>query len=148
MSNNKVGEIALTTPNREQVLHCLWQIANLTPDITRGSVTGQIKALSMIIAMENFIPDRRAMASQSNSAPAPAKFYKSEWLRQQEANAAGPQPAPASEQEEAPQDPGPSQSTVTNPVLFSQTPAEPPYVPLSTPIPDARIPFSIKIHPR
>src|ERR1700677_3937498 len=46
--------------DREQVLARLWQIANLGPEMTRGSVTGQVKALSMIIAMQNFIPDRLA----------------------------------------------------------------------------------------
>jgi hypothetical protein len=45
---------------REQVLARLWEIANLSPEMTRGSITGQVKALSMIVAMEGLIPDRRA----------------------------------------------------------------------------------------
>jgi hypothetical protein len=57
--------------DREQVLARLWEIANLSPEMTRGSITGQVKALSMIIAMENFIPDRKAV-SEKNSPPAPA----------------------------------------------------------------------------
>src|ERR1700753_3643766 len=32
---------------REQVLARLWEIANLSPEMTRGSVNAQIKALSM-----------------------------------------------------------------------------------------------------
>ena len=44
--------------DREQVLARLWEIANLSPEMTRGSITGQVKALSMIVAMQNFIPDR------------------------------------------------------------------------------------------
>ena len=44
--------------DREKVLDRLWEIANLSPEMTRNSVTGQVKALSMIVAMENFIPDR------------------------------------------------------------------------------------------
>jgi hypothetical protein len=48
--------------------------------MTRGSITGQVKALSMIVAMQNFIPDRRAVdpvSSEKKSAPAPAQppFY-------------------------------------------------------------------------
>src|ERR1700685_1794831 len=44
---------------RDQVLPRLWEIANLSPEMTRGSITGQVKALSMIVAMQkNFIPDR------------------------------------------------------------------------------------------
>ena len=57
--------------DREQVLNRLWEIANLSPDKTRGSITGQVKALEMIAAMENFIPNRRAVASQKKSVPEP-----------------------------------------------------------------------------
>ena len=46
--------------DREQVLNRLWEIAYLSPEMTRGSITGQVKALSMIVAMQNFIPDRHA----------------------------------------------------------------------------------------
>jgi hypothetical protein len=59
--------------DREQVLERLWEIAKLSPEMTRGSVTGQMKALSMIVAMLNFIPDRRAISSEKKSAPAPAR---------------------------------------------------------------------------
>src|SRR5580693_5945946 len=58
--------------HREQVLARLWEIANLSSEMTRGSITGQVKALSMIIAIEGLIPDRRAASSQNKSAPAPA----------------------------------------------------------------------------
>ena len=62
--------------DREQVLNRLWELAHLSPEMTRGSITGQVKALSMIVAMENFIPDRRAVdrlaiPSEKKSAPAP-----------------------------------------------------------------------------
>ena len=69
--------------DREQVLARLWEIANLSPEMTRGSITGQVKALSMIVAMQNFIPDRRAVSSEKKSAPAPAhpQIYTAAWLR-------------------------------------------------------------------
>src|ERR1700722_14036576 len=71
--------------DREQVLNRLWEIANLSPDMTRGSVTGQVKALSMIVAMENFIPNRIAASSEKKSAPGPApQIYASAWLRGQQ----------------------------------------------------------------
>ena len=41
---------------REQVLARLWEIANLSPEMTRGSVTAQVKALTMIVAIEGLIP--------------------------------------------------------------------------------------------
>jgi hypothetical protein len=85
------------TLDREQVLARLWEIANLSPEMTRGSVTGQVKALSMIVAMENFIPDRRAVPSEKQSPPAPTpQIYASAWLRrQQEGTNIDPQPSPA-----------------------------------------------------
>jgi hypothetical protein len=88
-------------PSREQVLDRLWEIANLSPEMTRNSITGQVKAISLIIAMENFIPDRRAVAAEKKSAPAPvnAQIYQSEWLRKQQAathaTTSDPQPTPA-----------------------------------------------------
>ena len=144
--------------DRQQVLDRLWEIANLSPEMTRGSVTGQVKALSMIVAMENFIPDRRAVSSQekkSPSAPAP-EIYASAWLRKQQATTIDPQPSPSPNQEEdspavpgsaaaAPPDPGPGQSTFVKPSSPSEAP--PPYVPLFTPVPDLRVPFSIKKNP-
>ncbi len=57
--------------DREQVLNRLWELANLSPEMTRGSITGQVKCLAMIAAMQNFIPDRRAVSSETKSAPAP-----------------------------------------------------------------------------
>ena len=146
--------------DREQVLARLWEIANLSPDMTRGSVTGQVKALSMIVAIQNFIPDRRALSAEQKSAPAPApaQIYASAWRREQQATTMDPQPSPAppvppapacrgacrgAQQEdgparpacpgsvgEAPSDPGSSQSTFANPLSPSQAPPVVPYVPL------------------
>ena len=59
--------------DREQALARLWEFANRSPEMTRGSITGQVKAISMIVAMENFIPDRLAVSSQKKSAPAPTQ---------------------------------------------------------------------------
>jgi hypothetical protein len=86
--------------DREQVLDRLWEIANLSPEMTRGSVTGQVKALSMIVAMQNFIPDRRAVSSEKKSAPPPvhAEIYASAWRRDQQATTSDPQPTPAPEE--------------------------------------------------
>jgi hypothetical protein len=55
--------------DREQVLDRLWEIANLSPEMTRNSITGQVKAIAMIVAMQNFIPDRR-VSSGKKSVPA------------------------------------------------------------------------------
>ena len=89
--------------DREQVLKRLWELANLSPEMTRSSITGQVKAISMIVAMQNFIPDRRAVPSEKNSAPAPAKaqIYASAWLRKQQTASIDPQPTPAEEESRA-----------------------------------------------
>jgi hypothetical protein len=153
--------------NREQVLGRLWEIANLSPEMTRNSITGQVKALSMIIAMQNFIPDRRAVSSEKKSAPAPTpEIYASAWRRGQQATTIDPQPDPAPLEEEdqqedgpgvpesklapgsagaAPPDPGPSQSTFANRVPLAD--GRPPYVPLFTSVPDTRVGFSTKKNP-
>ena len=154
--------------DREQVLARLWEIANLSPEMTRGSITGQVKALSMIVAMDNFIPDRRAISSEKKSAPPPvhAEIYASAWLRGQQAttpattNDPPPGPAPAQPEEEPgvpepnlapgsvgdpPPDPGPSESALAN--RFTPADAPKPYVPLFASVPDTRVPFSIKRNP-
>jgi hypothetical protein len=154
--------------DREQVLNRLWEIANLSPDMTRGSVTGQVKALSMIVAMENFIPNRIAASSEKKSAPGPApQIYASAWLRGQQATTPAttndPQPSPLPGQQEAqqqdgpgaptcpaspgsageaPLNPGPSQSAFAN--RFSPSESPEPHVPLFGSVPDLRVPFSIK----
>ena len=92
---------------REQVLDRLWEIANMCPDMTRGSLTAQVKALSMIVAMEGFIPDRRAgssapqrTSSPTMSTPDPGQPHTDAagWLAQEEdePGLATPPPAPGS----------------------------------------------------
>jgi hypothetical protein len=155
--------------DREQVLNRLWEIANLSPEMTRGSITGQVKALSMIVAMENFIPDRRATSQDKKSPPGPApQIYASAWRREQQAtnpaatNDPQPNPAPAQEEAaprvpafpgmpwkpapgspaEAPSDPSPNRSIPANPFSSSEATAPAPYGPELRFVPDARGPFS------
>jgi hypothetical protein len=87
---------------REQVLDRLWEIAKMAPEMTRGSITGQVKTLAMIVAIEGLIPDRRAASSDKKSAPPlpHAEIYPAAWLREQQEKTIGPQPDPALAQEE------------------------------------------------
>jgi hypothetical protein len=83
--------------SRDQILDRLWEIANLGPEMTRGSITGQVKALSMIVAIEGLIPDRRAASAQNKPAPPPVtpQIYQAEWLRnRQSGENVDPQPTP------------------------------------------------------
>jgi hypothetical protein len=61
---------------RDQILDRLWELATLSHEVTRGTITGQIKALSMIIAIEGLIPsgknDRRLSPPRdATRGPAP-----------------------------------------------------------------------------
>jgi hypothetical protein len=179
LSRRDVDGLHRRTLDREQVLDRLWQLANLGPEMTRGSITGQVKALSIIVAVQNFIPDPRAGASEKKSVPAAApQIYKSAWLREKQATTHAttndPQPGCAPGQEgdqpedspavpaspgmpwkagdapaspaEAPPEPGPSQSSVSNPSISEAPPMAPPG-PAFNFVPDLRVPFSIKKNP-
>jgi hypothetical protein len=168
LSRRAVDGLRRRNLDREQVLDRLWEIANLSPEMTRGSITGQVKALSMIVAIEGLIPDRRAVASEKKSAPATARpeIYASAWRREQQATTTGPQPSPAQEEAasgvpaspgvprsvpmkpapgsagEAPPAPAPNQSTFANRLNPSEAPPLVPYAPGFRFVPDARGPFS------
>ena len=87
---------------RKQVLDRLWEIANLPAEVTRGSISGQVKAISMIVAIEGLIPDRRAGSKNTQSAPPPSQpdIYPAAWLRRQQGETVDPQPGPALVEEE------------------------------------------------
>jgi hypothetical protein len=88
--------------DREKVLDRLWEIANLSPEMTRGSVSAQVKALAMIVAIEDLIPDRRAVSSEKKSAPPPTgQIYAAACpprpavgLGEQQGKTTVPQPSP------------------------------------------------------
>jgi hypothetical protein len=80
--------------SRDQILTRLWELANLSHEVTRGIIAGQIKALSMIVAIEGLIPDRRLAppGTQPAAAPVEPQIYASQWLRQQQHQPAGEDP--------------------------------------------------------
>jgi hypothetical protein len=134
---------------REQVLARLWEIANLSPEMTRGSITGQVKALSMIVAMQNLIPDRLATSSEKKSPLAP--IHPPKINAAAGPNQKGDSPAVPRSAAEAPPNPGPSRSNFVNPSIFSQAPAVTSPVPVCGSVPDLRMGLSIKnpfVHPR
>jgi hypothetical protein len=126
--------------DRERVLARLWEIAYLSPEMTRGSITGQVKAIAMIIAMQNFIP------SDKKSAPAPihrgstAPNFVIPNDAEGPAVPLNPQPTPAPA--EAPPDPAPTHSTSAN--RFNPSQAPKPYVPLFGSVPDLGVDLPIK----
>ena len=118
----------------------------------------------MIVAMQNFIPDRLAVSSEKKSPPAPIppQIYAAACPprpavgRNQEEDSPAvpacpgvpwkPEFAPSSAAE-APPNPGPSQSTFVNPFSSSEAPPVAPYVPVCASVPDMRLGFSIKKNP-
>ena len=156
---------------RDRVLARLWEIANLAPEMTRGSMSGQVKALSLIAAIEGLIPARRAASAPNKPAPPPviADIYPAAWLRQQQENGVSP-PAPA--QQEASPEPHklssrlsrhaaePERSAAEGPTVDltrstdsagrlspSQTASSMPRVPGADFVPDSRTPFFIRKNP-
>jgi hypothetical protein len=158
---------------REQVLDRLWEYASMSPEMTRGSITGQVKALSIMVAIEGLIPDRRAASSKKESTPPPEpQIYKAAWLREQEENDTPPEPSPANpaaasilaaasipQEEDEPghaeAEPSPTSGSAADAPSkspfdrssSSETAPSAPFVPPLPYAPDTRIPFSIKQNP-
>ena len=140
-------EVRRKNQAREQVLARLWQIANLNPELTRNSASAQMKALSMIVAIEGLIPsgsnDRRPSSAQ-NTAPG------ADWLSEQQTNTAVPDPAPgavAHATSDLSPVPGPALDS-SEPIFVPSEPAPPSpqaHVPASAP--DNRVPSSIEKKP-
>jgi hypothetical protein len=161
---------------RERVLARLWEIADLDPDMTRNSMSAQIKALSMIVAIEGLIPNRnddgRAPAAQKKSAPPPVHppIDTAAWLREQQGKTTGPQPGPGPARDEdvlgvphpppgeaagAPSHlgstPGPdfdlSGSIFARPSRTSEAASSAPHAPMSASAPDNRVLSSMERKP-
>jgi hypothetical protein len=107
---------------RDQILDRLWELATLSHEVTRGIIAGQIKALSMIVAIEGLIPDRRLSppATQPVAPPVKADISTAEWLRKQQHQSGVEDPgdpvaATAQAQPAAPQVPEPKPATNSAP---------------------------------
>ena len=132
LSRHAVEGLHRLNLDREQVLNRLWELANLSPEMTRNSITGQVKAISMIVAMQNLIPDRRTVSAQKKSSPATSS------QAQEEDSPA--RPACPGSVGEAPPEPGPSRPTFANRFTPSESPKL--YIPPFSSIPDMRVGFS------
>lgn len=86
LSRRAVEGLRKLNIGRGQILARLWELAALSPEATRGTIGGQIKAMSIIVAIEGLIPDRRLSQPQTQPAAPPVKpdIYQPEWLRQRQ----------------------------------------------------------------
>ena len=140
----------------QQVLDRLWEIANLPAEATRGSISGQVKAISMIVAIEGLIPDCRAGSLEKKPAPPPSEpdIYPAAWLADQQRKTIDPQPGPALVDEEAEPNlaepepaPGSTEDAPPPPIFghgFANRPNSSETTPSVPSAPDTRVPFSIK----
>jgi hypothetical protein len=118
LSRRAVDDMRKLNLGRDQILARLWELANLSHEATRGIIAGQIKALSMIVAIEGLIPDRRFSPPATQPAPPPvnADIYTAEWLRKQEHQPVGEEPS--------------------DPIDATKTPPGAPHVPKPKPAPE------------
>jgi hypothetical protein len=94
LSRRAVEGLRSLNLGRDQILARLWELATLSHEATRGIIAGQIKALSMIVAIEGLIPDRRLSpsATQPAAPPIDAQINQSGSLREQEHQPAREEP--------------------------------------------------------
>ena len=68
---------------RDQILARLWELASLSHEVTRGFIAGQVKALSLIIAIEGLIPGRPS-PTQPTASPVEPQTRSAQWLNKQQ----------------------------------------------------------------
>ncbi len=76
--NQEVEGLRKLNLGRDQILTRLWELALLSHEVTRGTIAGQIKALTMIVAIEGLIPGRPA--PQPAALPVEPQIHAAEWL--------------------------------------------------------------------
>jgi hypothetical protein len=85
MPQNQVNDLII---GREKILARLWELANLSHHETRNSITGQLKAISMIADIEGHIPDLRAKGKKAAELEPAVNIYQAPWLLETKARAA------------------------------------------------------------
>ena len=133
--------------SRDQVLTRLWAIANMEPERTRNSMSSQVKAMSMIVAIEGLIPDRRAGSAEKKPASALTNLYTGPQtnpaLEEDGPGIPEAEPAPGSAAD-APLHPGPLFDPGESARSNGDSPTETQAPPHTVFAPDTRVSFSIK----
>ena len=64
--------------DRIQVLNRYWELANLTPEMTKGNITGQLKALDFLYkALGPAVAEKPKAAAEQ---PQEVEIYRSKWM--------------------------------------------------------------------
>ncbi len=123
---------------RDQILTRLWELATLSHEATRGTIAGQIKALSMIVAIEGLVPSgtNTRLFPPPAAQPVEPGVHSPDWLNKQQqqpaskepgdpvaatkTQPAAPQPAPKSANSWSFPDFDPNPAGTLNPFIKSQ----------------------------
>jgi hypothetical protein len=65
--------------DRIQILNRYWELANLNPDKTKGTIQGQLKALDSLCELLSL-----AIVEKPRQHPPQVEVYRASWLRQQD----------------------------------------------------------------
>jgi hypothetical protein len=148
LSRRAVEGLRNLNVGRDQILTRLWELANLSHEVTRGSIAGQVKALAMIVAIEGLVPDRRLSSSAGTQPAAPpvkAQIYESQWLRKQQHQPVAEEPgdpvADTGTRPAAPQVPHPEPAPEPTPEPASELPNDTSTSNLDRPQPSVANPF-------
>ena len=83
---------------RDKVLAHLWDLATLPPEVTRGNINGQLKAIAMFASFGGLFPE--ASAAHPEQPSVKAHIYHPPWFWEQQAKEASQQSNPAVAQHE------------------------------------------------
>lgn len=64
--------------SRRQILRKYWELANLDPEVTKGNITGQLKALD---SLREELVLSQPPAAENEKTGASQEIYQSAWLR-------------------------------------------------------------------
>jgi hypothetical protein len=64
---------------RAQILEKYWELANLEPEATKGSITGQLKALDSLCQELDIVPPKKNLPEDKHDSE--RKIYRSSWMR-------------------------------------------------------------------
>lgn len=64
---------------RTEILGKYWELANLGPEVTKGNIAGQLKALDSLCQELGVLPPERAQPNTQGDNE--SKIYRSAWMR-------------------------------------------------------------------
>lgn len=66
---------------RAEILGKYWELANLDPEITKGTITGQLKALDSLCQELGLQPPAQEKSASAGTGEGAVEVYRSAWMR-------------------------------------------------------------------